>query len=425
MKKIICLLVVFQGFTALAQLQWAPLTSMGTNINNQRFDDVFFLNENLGWAANGYYAAIYKTTDGGQTWVTQLAESTPQLPLNTYFRNVEFLNENIGFVGTLSGVFLKTIDGGTTWSRVETISPNPQAICGLDAVGTSTIYGCGAYFSPAFIIKSTDSGETWQYIDMSAHATALVEVMFTDENNGLASGSNENGGVVLQTTDGGQTWSTLFTSPIEGEYVWKLQRLASNPSVIFGSVESVFPNTGQLIKSTDNGLTWSSKPVPDTDIQAVGFLTENHGWMGGHSSPILETFDGGDTWIENPVGSNLNRIVILSDQLAYASGTTIYKFSEQGLGTGTFVESPRENLKATIFPNPIQDKLTIEIEFPEADHLRLELYDANGRRLKVLVKADIAEQSIQKYTVDFPYSAGVYYINLHTNTGRQTMKVVK
>ena len=185
MKKIISLLVVFQGFTALAQLQWAPLTSMGTNINNQRFDDVFFLNENLGWAANGYYAAIYKTTDGGQTWVNQLAESTPQLPLNTYFRNVEFLNENIGFVGTLSGVFLKTIDGGTTWSRVETISPNPQAICGLDAVGTSTIYGCGAYFSPAFIIKSTDSGETWQYIDMSAHATALVEVMFTDENNGF------------------------------------------------------------------------------------------------------------------------------------------------------------------------------------------------------------------------------------------------
>jgi hypothetical protein len=111
--------------------------------------------------------------------------------------------------------------------------------------------------------------------------------------------------------------------------------------------------------------------------------------------------------------------------LAYASGTTIYKFSEQGLGTGTFVESPRENLKATIFPNPIQDKLTIEIEFPEADHLRLELYDANGRRLKVLVKADITEQSTQKYTVDFPYSAGVYYINLHTNTGRQTMKVVK
>ncbi len=424
MKKIVSFLLVFQSFSAFAQLQWAPLTSLGDNINNQRFDDVFFLNENLGWAANGYYAAIYKTTDGGQTWITQLAESTPQLPINTYFRNVEFLNENVGFVGTLSGIFLKTTDGGTTWNPVM-ITPNPQAICGLDAVGTSTIYGCGAYFSPAFIIKSTDSGETWQYMDMSAHATALVEVLFRDENNGLASGSNENGGVVLQTTDGGLTWTTLYTTPVEGEYVWKLQRLASNPSVIFGSVESVFPNTGQLIKSTDNGLTWTSKPVPDTDIQAVGFMTELHGWMGGHSSSILETFDGGDTWIENTVGSNLNRIVILSDQLAYASGSTIYKFSEQGLGLGTFIESPREKLKANIFPNPIQDKLTIEIQFSEADHLRLELYDASGRRIKLLVKADIAEKSTQKYQFDFPYAAGIYYVNLHANTGRQTMKVVK
>lgn len=424
MKKLVNYILLLSGLTAMAQLQWAPLTSIGDNINNQRFDDVFFLNENLGWAANGYYATIYKTTDGGQTWVTQLAEFTPALPINTYFRNVEFLNENIGFIGTLSGIFLKTTDGGITWNPV-TITPNPPAICGLDAVGASTIYGCGAYFSPAYIIKSPDSGLTWQYINMSAYATALVEVLFTDENNGLASGMNESGGVVLQTTDGGQTWTTLYNTPIEGEYVWKLQRLASNPAVIFGSVESIFPNTGQLIKSTDNGLTWTSKPVPDPDIQAVGFMTENHGWMGGHSSPILETFDGGDTWIENTVGSNLNRIVILSDQLAYASGKTIYKYSDQGLGNADFQESPRQNLKAEVYPNPIQDKLAIQIEFPAADHLRLELYDANGRRIKLLVKADIASKSTQKYQFDFPYAAGIYYVNLHTNTGRQSLKVVK
>ena len=424
MKKIFHLLIVFQSFNALAQLQWAPLTSIGDNINGQRFDDVFFLNENLGWAANGYYATLYKTTDGGQTWVTQLAEFTPALPINTYFRNVEFLNENIGFLGTLSGVFLKTTDGGTTWNPV-TITPNPPAICGLDAVGSSTIYGCGAYFSPAYIIKSTDSGETWQYINMSAYATALVEVLFTDENNGLASGSNENGGVVLQTTDGGQTWTTLYTTPNAGEYVWKLQRLANNPAVLFGSVETVVPHTGQLIKSTDNGLTWTSKPVPDPDIQAVGFLTENHGWMGGHSSPILETFDGGDTWIENTVGSNLNRIVILSDQLAYASGKTIYKYSDQGLGNADFHESPRQNLRVTVNPNPIQDKLVLQIEFPAADHLRLELYDAHGRRIKLLVKDDILQSSTQKYEFDFPYAPGIYFVNLHTNTGRQSCKVVK
>ena len=69
-----------------------------------------------------------------------------------------------------------------TWNLVS-ISPNPAAICGLDCVGTSTVYGCGAYFGPAHVIKSTDSGDTWQFIDMSAYATALVDINFIDEKN--------------------------------------------------------------------------------------------------------------------------------------------------------------------------------------------------------------------------------------------------
>ncbi|MEI7509594.1 MAG: photosystem II stability/assembly factor-like protein, partial [Flavobacterium sp.] len=155
---------------ATAQLTWVPLSNIAANLNGQRFDDVFFLNENLGWAANGYYAAVYKTTDGGTTWTQQLNNTI--LGSSHYFRNIEFLDENIGFLGTLNGKFYKTNDGGATWTLVTNISPNPAAICGLDCVGTSTIYGCGAYFSPAYLIKSSDSGATWQYIPMSAYATA-------------------------------------------------------------------------------------------------------------------------------------------------------------------------------------------------------------------------------------------------------------
>ena len=177
-----CLLIFLFTISLSAQLQWQPLPSMIANGNNQRFDDVFFINDSVGWAANGAYASVYKTIDGGVTWTLQLSENSAALPGNYYFRNIEFLNENIGFVGTLNGVFLKTIDGGSTWTMVTNFTTNPAAICGLDAVGTSTIYGCGAYFSPAYMIKSVDSGETWQYIDMSAYAVALVEVLFINEN---------------------------------------------------------------------------------------------------------------------------------------------------------------------------------------------------------------------------------------------------
>ena len=422
MKKVY-VLILFFSISLSAQLQWRPLTSIVEDVDTSRFDDVFFLNENLGWAANGAHAGIYKTTDGGATWTTQVTEQS--LGANYYFRNVEFLNENIGFVGTLNGVFLKTIDGGDNWTVVSNFPTNPQAICGLDAVGTATVYGCGAYFSPAYIIKSSDSGSTWEYIDMSAYATALVEILFVDENIGYASGSTSTGAVVLKTLDGGSTWSAVYNSTIAGEYVWKLQILQSNPNVIFGSVESVEPFQGKLIKSTDNGLNWVSKEVPDYLIQGVGFLTENHGFMGGYHTNILETFDSGDTWNDIGVGLYLNRIFIVNNNLAYGAGATVYKFSDTTLNTKNFVEKSITPLKALILPNPVKDKLNVAIEFKESDHLVIDLYDAAGHRLKELQKDNIKNAGTKTYSFDFPYAAGVYFLDIHTNMIRQSLKFVK
>lgn len=408
-----------------AQLQWKPLVSILSNGNGQRFDDVFFLNDNLGWALNGYYATVYKTIDGGITWTNQLSELSSTLPGNYYFRNIEFLDENIGFLGTLNGVFFKTIDGGITWTAVTNLPTNIPAICGLDTVGATTVYGCGAYFSPAYIIKSIDIGNTWQYIDMSGFANALVEILFLDENTGYVSGKNANGGIILKTIDGGKTWNEIFNTNIAGEYVWKLQILSSNPNCIFGSVETESPNSGRLIKSFDAGATWVGKNFPDVNVQAVGFLTENHGWMGGHSTGFYETTDGGDSWTNTTIGSNLNRIFILKDNLAYASGTTIYKFNDTNLATTNFIEKSRVSLKAAILPNPVKDKLNISIEFKESDHVIIELYDISGHLIKELRKEDINNASIKNFTFDFPYPSGIYFVNLHTNTGRQSLKFVK
>ena len=282
--KLAKLLFLLFSISLSAQPTWQPAPNAFSNPNGQRFDDVFFLNENLGWAANGYYARVYKTTDGGLNWTQQLNEN--DIPGGYYFRNIEFLNEDIGFLGTLNGTFFKTIDGGVNWTEVTNITPNPNAICGIEAIGTSTIYACGAYFSPAHIIKSTDSGANWTFIDMSSYATALVEVLFLDENIGFAAGRDFTGGLILKTIDGGLSWTEIYNTNVSGEYVWKLQTLVGNNDIMFGAVSSVAPNNGKLIKSIDAGVNWNSFESVETEIQAVGFITENHGWMGGHLSLI-------------------------------------------------------------------------------------------------------------------------------------------
>jgi photosystem II stability/assembly factor-like uncharacterized protein len=412
-------------FTITSFSQTWQTTNITSNINGQRYDDIFFLNDQIGWAANGYYASVYKTIDGGITWNEQLSEST--LGSNYYFRNIEFLNSNIGFLGTLNNTFFKTLDGGNTWNRVNNITPYPSAICGLCTIGTSTVYGCGAYFTPAYIIKSTDSGETWDYIDMSAFANELVEIYFLDENNGFVSGRNNNGGTILKTTDGGVTWTEIFNSNTAGEYVWKLQILEANNDVIFGSIESVSPNLGKLIKSIDGGMTWNSFNAPETDIQAVGFLDENHGWMGGHNTGFYETLNGGQIWTNLNIGGNLNRIFIINSSLAYASGTSVYKFTTETLSTNTITNPKGSSLKISMKNNPIKSYLEFNIHFEKADNILIELYNINGQFIKQLSRESVLTPNTEKEYSFFVgnLASGTYFVNFHNNYMRESLKFIK
>lgn len=397
--------------------EWRSLPNIPEATN--RYDDVFFLNENLGWAADGTGAKVFKSVDGGRNWIQQL-----EMP-SEYFRNIEFLNENIGFVGALSNNFYKTADGGLTWDLVTNIPGPIEAICGLDAVGNSAVYGCGAFFSPAYVIKSTDSGTTWQYIDMSQYAESLVEVLFVDENTGFASGASSSGGVVLKTTDGGTTWTEIYNTGIAGEWVWKLQILFSNADIMFGAVSSNSPHTGQLIKTINGGVNWLSQDVPDTDIQAVGFISPSHGWMGGHHTGFLETFDGGLTWADTQLGGNLNRIQIFNENLAYCSGNTIYKFSDDHFIPNPTSRSQRKELEVSINAEITHDHLNFSVKFDRSNHIILRLFDSKGTLVKTFRREKITGPETKAYSFPFPYKAGTYYLNLHDDTGGQSEMLIK
>ncbi len=412
MKTFLLLFALLYSTSFIAQNYWNGLPS--APLSESRYDDVFFLNDNTGWAVNGSEGKVLKTTDGGSTWEIQFV-----VP-NSYFRNIEFLNNDIGFLGTLDGQFYRSDDGGANWNLV-TINPNPQAICGLDAVGSSTIYGCGAFFTPAYIIKSDDNGLTWIYTDMSAHANASVEIIFVDELLGYASGGNVSGGVVLKTTDGGVTWTEIYNSQVPGDLVWKLQLLENNTH-IYGTIQSNV--SGKLLKSSDSGLSWETKSFFDPFIQALGFITPDHGWVGGHNSGFFETTDGGETWTPVFTGQNLNRIFIISPNLAYASGHTLYKYSEL-VSLEEMSEESAKKLEVKIAPNPISDKLNLSINFMHTDNLVVELYDMNGRLLQTLVIDKISQAQTKDYSFDFPYASGTYSVNIHTNNGRRSQLIIK
>lgn len=116
------------GYTASKNGIFIKTTDGGKNWTTKiidstlKYNQVYFIDENTGWfVTNLYYhdsnwvrfdsIVVQKTTDGGESWVLQLyAEGT--------YTNMQFLNENYGWIITEQGYTFKTTDGGNNWEKL-------------------------------------------------------------------------------------------------------------------------------------------------------------------------------------------------------------------------------------------------------------------------------------------------------------------
>ena len=68
---------------------------------------------------------------------------------------------------------------------------------------------------------------------------------------------------------------------------------------------------GHIILSDDEGRTWRQATVPViTTLTAVYFVNDNTGWAVGHDAVVLNTQDGGLTWVKQLDGFQANEMVL-------------------------------------------------------------------------------------------------------------------
>lgn len=408
MKRIQLLLLLLLSANAFAQ--WKQLDIP----NGGRYDDLFFINDNVGWAAGGPSGTIYKTTDGGETWNFKFL--SPK-----YLRSIEFINDSIGFCGSLDSSFYKSTDGGETWTDIaQTITPRPHGICGLSAPTKDVIYGCGIWSSPAFIIKSTDRGATWTSIDMSAYANSLVEIHFINADTGFVSGMSNpitKGGVILYTKNGGLTWEIKYQTNRAQDYVWKIQ--SPNGKNYYASIES-FPTSGnvRMVQSVDSGKTWATKIVKTkyTYVQTIGFIDTLRGWTGG-DNVLYETKDGGTTWNSITLGTSYNRFFRTNDSTAFLSGTHLYKYNKDSISTSIGNIKSDDIHSLTISPNPFTSSLKIDVNIKNKTNCKLLLVNNEGKTIQTIYDGVLHpnKYSYQLDTQKIP--AELYYVILKTNEG--------
>jgi photosystem II stability/assembly factor-like uncharacterized protein len=376
--------------TNSANLQWSPTNAP---IASSRTDDIWFIDPLVGWAVNSN-GHIIKTTDGGNTWEKQF--QTPivnRRPI--YLRCVGFSTPLNGWVGTVSEEqrLYHTTDGGKTWAVVENLPEKaPVKVCGLSVVNESVVYASGTNDPadiPARMMKTLDGGVTWTAWDMSEYATILIDNYFINENCGWVVGGKADKSitnpsrddvipVVLYTEDGGKTWvnrvADISSSFPLGEWGWKIQFL--NEKVGFVSLENL--NKGAILKTTDGGKTWTrlriNDPQGNANLEGIGFVDENHGWVGGWGDANFEggfsseTKDGGKNWQDaNQIGQFINRFRFFGNPVTvgYASGKTVYKYSATPV-TAPLVErvAPLSFL-TTNAPALFEKSVTIEYTLPE------------------------------------------------------------
>ena len=404
--------LVFLHFPLSGQ-SWMTLDNFPQS--GPRIDDIYFINQDTGWTADAA-GRIFKTTDGGLSFILQMDTSV-------YFRSIEFLNEDIGFAGTLDSALYRTANGGESWQKIEGIDPYPPGICGIHGVSENIVFAVGVWFGPAYLLKSLDAGLTWDVLDLSSQAEALVDIFFVDETTGFIAGKSPQGGILLQTDDGGESWHEVFNSQNPGDYAWKVSAAFLDTSFIYASIASQNSQNG-LIISEDGGNLWKVKQVPSLDIQGVGFISPDLGWIGGNNSPhILQTKDAGTSWTEVIQAEDINRFFIVNKELVFASGAKLHRYSKGQTSIET-VFQPNIHPFYNIFPNPFHEALNFSLEIIQNERLKV-FYQAIDGRISELVYDHELVAGYHQLMLNLDIKPGSYIFYFQLGQHIYSTKVIK
>jgi photosystem II stability/assembly factor-like uncharacterized protein len=206
---------------------------------------------------------IYRSDDKGSSWEKL---DSPMDTLNIWSIAIDPSDPNTIFVGTSPPYLLRTRDGGQHWDKLSVQiaqecaigTPRVTAIL-VDPVDRQTVWA-GVEIDGVY--RSLDGGDTWTRItdgvkDPDIHGMAIS---LGAQKRVLVSTPRE----IFTSTDVGESWHSVATTrqfPLA--YCRWVAVKVDNPQVIFvANGDSAIGSTGAIVRSSDGGQTWESRPLP-------------------------------------------------------------------------------------------------------------------------------------------------------------------
>jgi len=374
------------------------------------------------------YTNIFRTTDGGSSW-NRVINYNGRV-LNGLFRGPD---STIFAFGSFDGAILRSTDIGLTWAYVN-YSFSDFRIRHAQFINSNTgfAYGNDSLFFP-WIWKTTNKGLNWSRIgEPNCRPTQIfMQGQFIDENIGWAFSvgqyqfPNNYVSKLEKTTNGGASWQDVFNF------------ISQNYNSHYFAFNFFDSNTGWLVspsnikKTTNGGLNWFDYQPWNLGNLVFYMVNENTGW-GGDATKIYKTTNSGVNWFLQYMGAfnDLRSFGYADSNNAWFCGNAgkIFKTTNGGgmisgissLGN----EIPEKFSLSQNYPNPFNPTTKINFDLKNSAFAMLRVYDINGREVRTLVSERLSPGS---YSYDFNASelpSGVYYYQLQTGGFIETKKMM-
>ncbi len=259
-------------------------------------------------------------TDAPRTWIPQ------KTPENVHAFCIDAVGEEMVWAGGVEGKFLRTTNGGVTWTQGSIPGADSLIVNSIVAVDDLTAYVAAQSFdlnrSDARIYKTIDGGLEWDLQYRNTKKGAFFNsIAFWDAQHGIAiSDPVEGAFLVVTTTDGGLTWKETpkeaIPEPQPGEIAGfgdlggTTLTVTSDQHAWFGT--ALVDSSGgsiRIFRTNDRGQSWTavSTPWDSTEIfrgvTTICFPDTSFGMAGSAyqelGESLLVTYDGGRTWTIN------------------------------------------------------------------------------------------------------------------------------
>jgi len=430
---------------AFSQATWQFVSNLPAP--NPVVNSIYAVNQNVIWVAcdaGGGATRVYKTTNGGTTWLLRNGGLTASV--NSY--GIFAFDTTTALVGNVNGSLFRTSNGGNNWTQVLAVSGSftngvymfnqNYGIYQGDPIGTG---------SPYQFRVTTNGGINWNLPAGAPLASSEFGVInawdWTDSShvwigsaNTIASSTSAK---VYKTSTGFYgTWSNVAVPGTGGTSGCYYQAVA----FINASSGMIGSSGGDIKKTTDGGVTYSAVTVPSG---LVSFAVINMNglkdgsntiWMSTQSTDstrLFKTTNLGTTWIKENIPlqastGQIQHMQFLSANVGFAGiGGTLGGFMKYALPSGINPVNgnvPAEFSLSQNYPNPFNPSTMIKFALPKSGNVSLKVYNSLGKEVQTLVNE---QMNTGVYEVTFDASSlnsGIYFYRLNANGFSETKRMM-